>query len=87
MERPLLRTKDYIFSRNYIVESAINSASKAAYLSLLIKHGIEEVERFDSKMNLEEFTIEHPDFKKFKTIMNSTLKLITIGIRVLRYSI
>jgi hypothetical protein len=63
------RIKDYIFSRNYIVESAINSASKAAYLSLLIKHEITDVEKFDPKVDLRELVIEHPDFKKFKTIM------------------
>lgn len=63
------RIKDYIFTRNYIVESAINSASKAAYLSLLIKHEIADVERFDPKIDLRGFVIEHPDFKKFKTIM------------------
>ncbi len=63
------RIKDYIFSRNYIVESAINSASKAAYLSLLIKHEIADVERFDPKVDLRELVIEHPEFKKFKTIM------------------
>ena len=63
------RIKDYIFSRNYIVESAINSASKAAYLSLLIKHEMTDVEKFDPKVDLRELVIEHPDFKKFKTIM------------------
>lgn len=36
--------KDYIFSKNFIVETAVNSASKAAYLSLLIKYEIEEAE-------------------------------------------
>lgn len=63
------RIKDYIFSKNYIVESAINSASKAAYLSLLIKNEIDDVERFDPKIDLREFVIENPDFKKFKTIL------------------
>lgn len=63
------RIKDYIFSKNYIVESAVNSASKAAYLSLLIKYGVTDYERFDPKINLREYIIEHPDFRKFKTIM------------------
>lgn len=63
------RIKDYIFSSNYIVERAVNSASKAAYLSLLIKHNMTDVERFDPKINLKNYVIDHPDFKKFKTIM------------------
>ncbi len=63
------RIKDYIFSRNYIVESAVNSASKAAYLSLLLRYKITNIERFDPKINLREYVIEHPGFQKFKTIM------------------
>ena len=63
------RIKDYIFSESYILESAVNSASKAAYLALLLKYDNTEVERFDHKIDLREFVIEHPDFKKFKTIM------------------
>jgi predicted nucleotidyltransferase component of viral defense system len=63
------RIKDFIFSKNFILESAVNSASKAAYLSLLIKYQINDIERFDPKLNLREYVIKHPDFKKFKTIM------------------
>lgn len=63
------RIKDYIFSRNFILESAVNSASKAAYLSLLIKHGITDIERFDSSINLRDYPIIQPDFRKFNTIM------------------
>lgn len=63
------RIKNYIFSKNYILESAVNSASKAAYLALLLKHDNSEVEKYDPKIDLREFAIEHPDFKKFKSIM------------------
>ncbi|HZK71509.1 MAG TPA: nucleotidyl transferase AbiEii/AbiGii toxin family protein [Clostridia bacterium] len=63
------RIKDYIFSENYILESAVNSAAKAAYLSLLIKYNLTEVERFDKKIDLRTLVITNPDFNKFKTIM------------------
>lgn len=63
------RIKDYIFSRNYILESAINSASKAAYLALLLKNEIYDVERFDPKVDLRELVIENKDFIKFRTIL------------------
>jgi len=63
------RIKDYIFSKNYIVESAVNSASKAAYLSLLLKYEITNIERFDPTINLREYVIEYPGFRKAKTIM------------------
>ncbi|MBC3797623.1 nucleotidyl transferase AbiEii/AbiGii toxin family protein [Acetobacterium tundrae] len=63
------RIKDYIFSKNYIVESAVNSASKAAYLSLLIKYDIFVVERFDETIDLRTLEIKNPEYKKFRTIM------------------
>lgn len=69
LQRGVNRIKDYIFSKNYILESAVNSASKAAYLSLLIKNCITDVERFDKKIDLKTLVISNPDFKKFKTIM------------------
>lgn len=69
LQTGITRIRGYIFSKNYIIESAVNSASKAAYLSLLIKHNIAEMERFDPEINLKEYIIEHPDFRKFKTIL------------------
>ena len=63
------RIKDYIFSKNYILESAVNSASKAAYLSLLIKYDLTDVERYDKKIDLKQLIIKNPNFKKFKSIM------------------
>lgn len=63
------RIKNYILSKNYILESAVNSASKAAYLSLLIKHNITEVKRYKEGIDLRALVIDHPDYLKFKTIM------------------
>ena len=69
LEKGISRIKGYIFSKNYIIENAINSASKAAYLSLLVKHGITDIERFDPKLNLREYVIKDPDFRRFKSIL------------------
>lgn len=63
------RIKDYIFSKNYILESAVNSASKAAYLSLLIKNDLFDFERYDKRINLKDLVISNADFSKFKSIM------------------
>lgn len=63
------RIKDYIFSKNYILESAVNSASKAAYLSLLIKYNLTEVAKYDENINLRDLTITHTDFTKLKSII------------------
>lgn len=51
------------------MESAVNSASKAAYLSLLIKYGYSEVEQYDKDIDLRNLEIANTDYKKFKTIM------------------
>ncbi|WP_210200636.1 nucleotidyl transferase AbiEii/AbiGii toxin family protein [Alkalicoccus urumqiensis] len=69
LENGVKTIKDYIFSRNFIVEAAVNSAAKAAYLSLLLKHDIKQVERFDSRLDLQALKITSPDFKKFKSII------------------
>lgn len=61
--------KDYIFSRNYIVESAVNSSSKAAYLSLLIKYDIQEVEKYDKSIDMKLHDINLPEYKKLKSII------------------
>ncbi|MCK9223622.1 MAG: nucleotidyl transferase AbiEii/AbiGii toxin family protein [Candidatus Muirbacterium halophilum] len=63
------RIKNYIFSNNYIVESAVNSASKAAYLSLLIKYSITDVEKYDKSIDLRTYVIDHDKYKKLKTIL------------------
>lgn len=46
-----------------------NSASKAAYLALLLKNEIYHVGRFDPKVDLRELVIENKDFIKFRTIL------------------
>ncbi|MDD2402734.1 MAG: hypothetical protein PHD60_11150, partial [Clostridia bacterium] len=61
--------KDYIFSKNFILEGAVNCAAKAAYLSLLIKYEMSEVERFEKSIDLRNFKIEIPEYKKFKSII------------------
>ncbi|MBC3795991.1 hypothetical protein [Acetobacterium tundrae] len=69
LQTGIKRIKNYIFSINYIADRAVNSASKAAYLSLLIKYGISDIERFDKTIDLRTLEIKNPEYKKFKTIM------------------
>ena len=56
-------------SINYILESAIISASKAAYLSLLLKYGINKVEKYHPKIDLSTLKIAIPGYNHYKTIM------------------
>lgn len=69
LQKGVNRIKDYIFSKNYILESAVNSASKAAYLSLLIKNDLTDIERYDKRINLNDLVITNKDFNKFKSII------------------
>jgi len=69
LQTGIKRIKNYIFSINYIADRAVNSASKAAYLSLLIKYERSDIERFDKAIDLRTLEIKNPEYKKFKTIM------------------
>ena len=63
------KAKGYIYSENYILESGVLSASKAAYLSIMLKCGLNNVgERFSPKIDLSRFLITNPLFMKFNKI-------------------
>ncbi len=68
LQKGISTIRDYIFSQNYILEAAVNSAAKAAYLSLLIKNDINVIERYHKNIDLNMFEIRNPDFKSFKSI-------------------
>ncbi|MBF2504125.1 nucleotidyl transferase AbiEii/AbiGii toxin family protein [Listeria marthii] len=61
------RIKAHIINRNYIVEEAVISASKAAYLASLLKSNTTKIERFDSSQPLPEL-VGTPLFKKMGKI-------------------
>lgn len=68
LQKGISTIRDYIFSQNYILEAAVNSAAKAAYLSLLIKNDINVIERYHKNIDLNMFEIRNPDFKSFRSI-------------------
>ena len=47
----------FIFSESYHLEKAINSASKAAYLSTLIKYDVKVLEKFDTSVPMKDWDI------------------------------
>lgn len=47
----------FIFSESYHLEKAITSASKAAYLSTLIKYDIKVLEKFDKSVSMKDWNI------------------------------
>lgn len=69
LQKGITTIRDYIFSQNFILESAVNSASKAAYLALLIKNDKLPLERFDNTIDLNLLEINDTEFKKFKSII------------------
>lgn len=70
LEEGVKRIKGYIFSRNYIVEEAVLSASKAAYIALLLKNNALDIRYYSKKIDLEKLEINDPTFKKsFKSII------------------
>lgn len=67
LEDGIQRIKMHIISRNYIVEEAVISASKAAYLAMLLKYDCETIEKFDPLAPLPEL-LGTPLFKKMAKI-------------------
>lgn len=64
------RIHDLIISENYTHYSAIVNASKAAYLSVLMDTGIDEVKHYDSGVDLRSIKLPepiHPAINKIKT--------------------
>lgn len=67
LEDGVRRIKSHIISRNYIVEEAVISAAKAAYLVSLLKSDRTEIKRFDSSKPLPKL-VGIPLFKKMAKI-------------------
>ena len=68
LQKGVTTIRDYIFSKNYILEAAVNSAAKATYICLLIKNGINFIERYDKNIDLNMLEIRNPDYKSFRSI-------------------
>lgn len=69
LEQGIKRIKSYIFSRNYIVEDAVLSAAKVAYISVLFKTPHLNFEYYNPRIDIEQLTISTPQFSKsFKSI-------------------
>ncbi len=69
--RGINRIKNLILCERYNHYSAIVNASKAAYLSVLLKKGINQVQHFDPAVDLRPIKLEspiHPVINKIKTI-------------------
>lgn len=67
----LRQIKGYIFSEGYNIEKAIVHASKAAYLSVLIKRKKTIIERFGDPLEMADWIIEQPFNTKHNKLKKS----------------
>ncbi|MBK8663180.1 MAG: nucleotidyl transferase AbiEii/AbiGii toxin family protein [Ignavibacteriales bacterium] len=67
----LKRVKGFIFSENYHIEKAIAHATKAAYLSVLIKHDAEKLVKFSPLYKMDNWKIDLPYNTKLNKLKKS----------------
>jgi len=60
LQKGIKNIKNYIFSESFHLEAAMTPASKAAYLSVLLKTQQKEVERYSNPKEIKDWVIEKP---------------------------
>jgi pyridoxal biosynthesis lyase PdxS len=70
LQKGIQNIKNYIFSENFHIERAMIPASKAAYLSTILKTETKEIQRFNNPLEIANWTIEQP----FETRLNKLKK-------------
>jgi len=65
------RIRAYIFSERFNIEKAIVSASKAAYLSTLIKYDKNKIEKYSKPLQMKNWLIEKPINTKLNKLKKS----------------
>ena len=66
------RVNGFIFSEAYQIDKAIVCASKAAYLSALIKSGASEFERFVDSSQIKDWQIEQMEYNKLNKLKKTS---------------
>lgn len=65
------RITGFILSKTYYIENAIVSASKAAYLAMLIRHDVKTIEKFSNSIKMSDWIISEPINKKINKLKKS----------------
>lgn len=68
------RVNGFIFSETYQIDKAIVCASKAAYLSTLIKRGASEFEKFHDSSQIKDWQIEQTEYNKLNKLKKSNME-------------
>lgn len=71
LQTGIQRVSRFIFSETFHIDKAITFASKAAYISVLIKTNSAEIEKFKSPAELKEWTIGEPFWARLNRLKKS----------------
>ena len=71
LQKGIQRISRFVFSESYHIEKAIVHASKAAYLSILIRNDATKIEKFSNPIQMEEWTIGEPMNTKLNKLKKS----------------
>ena len=71
LQNGIQRIGSFIFSENYHIEKAITHASKAAYLATLLKHNILVIQKFESPVQIKDWSIGEPLNNKMNKLKKS----------------
>lgn len=71
LQQGIQRVSRFIFSESYHIEKAITHASKAAYVSALIKHDAQTIEKYDDPLQMNYWVIGEPMNTKLNRLKKS----------------
>jgi hypothetical protein len=71
LQNGIQRIGSFIFSENYHIEKAITHASKAAYLATLLKHNLSVIQKFESPVQIKDWSIGEPLNNKLNKLKKS----------------
>lgn len=87
LQEGIQRIGSFIFSEKYHLEKAITHASKAAYLSALIKYAAETIEKFDNPLKIKDWLIAQPMNTKLNKLKKSNPEAFFYWYKVYELSI
>ncbi|RLD44054.1 MAG: hypothetical protein DRJ05_01135 [Bacteroidetes bacterium] len=71
LQQGIQRITGFIFSESYHLEKAITHASKAAYITTLIKHDADIIEKFENPTQIKDWIIHEPLNSKLNKLKKS----------------
>jgi predicted nucleotidyltransferase component of viral defense system len=82
LQNGITRVRNFIFSENYNIDTAILHASKAAYLATLIKFDKNNIEKYSIKMDMNSWVISAPLNTKLNKLKKSNTEAYFYWFRI-----